>query len=431
MDGARATQLARRGVPALRRAFPNMPIAQIAELLRELAKGMGDEILPRFAYGFRLTGRCSAPNGPVNGYRQSGGGPLADGLAFGCATYTPLPPGSFDFTTAPGFLGEYFVPGDYAQAVESWTRSLPSGEGSAPISFPITEGDPGDQDNPYPRFNMQFAGAYMGLGGFTQPLGDPPPDAAPHRLQRRFEEILAQAAAERGLLDAESDLTVTVRETPAPAPVSQPASNPWDNPWFNEVRLSGDLEVTGKGAGIIPPSFQYAKPPPGTREKKLKVNTRLAPFLIINALTESIDFTKAIWEALPAKYRKAKGTRIDYMLADIWRHWDKIDWREAAYNLVENAVEDNTIGRINRAVNSRTEDVFGRTGIQGGASRVNYALGNTPFNDEGAGVDQFKLLTIAQARLKLALGVERDPRDRAKLERIARGDFSPPGRSNR
>lgn len=429
MDGARASQLARRGVPALRRAFPNMPLAQIAELLRELSKGLGDEVLPRFAYGFRLTGRCSAPNGPVNGFRATGGGPLADGLAIGCSTYTPLPPGSFDFSTVSGFLGEYFVPGDYAQAVESWTRTLPSGEGGMPVSVPVHPGDgEGQDDYPYPRFGMQFASASMGLGPFTAPAGDPHPDQAPHRLQQAFERALAEAAAARGLLDADSDLSVTVRETPAPAPDLSTPNNPWDNPWFNEVRLNGDIQVGSGGASIVPPSFQYSRPPAGVREKKLKVNTRLAPFLIINALTESIDFTKAIWEALPAKYRKAKGTRIDYMLADLWRHWDKIDWREAAYNLVENTVEDNLIGRVNRYANSRTEDIFGRTGIQGGASRVNYALGNTPFNDEGSGVDQFKLLTIAQARLKLALGVERDPRDRAKLERIARGDFSAPRR---
>lgn len=107
------------------------------------------------------------------------------------------------------------------------------------------------------------------------------------------------------------------------------------------------------------PPHLWQRPRPRTKEKKLKVSGPVwrAFAFLMSAFTETGDFIEGIWKALPRSERRAGLTatgnrRIDSMLKDIARGWDKIDWVEAAYNLAENQIEDTVIGQWQKAMNS-------------------------------------------------------------------------------
>lgn len=112
-------------------------------------------------------------------------------------------------------------------------------------------------------------------------------------------------------------------------------------------------------------------PRPGPKnERKLQFSSLGAYRVVMGAIdtiTESQDFIRAIYKALPCSVRagqwksgpkggryfqRAKGKKGKYdsvgQLDQIARNFDKIDWSTAMLNVVENQVEDAVIGMQNR-----------------------------------------------------------------------------------
>lgn len=63
---------------------------------------------------------------------------------------------------------------------------------------------------------------------------------------------------------------------------------------------------------------------------------------VIGAVTETDDTVKAIYQALPKKLQTARNPQ--QRLQILYRHWDKVDFQQAANNVVKNQVEDAIIG---------------------------------------------------------------------------------------
>lgn len=97
--------------------------------------------------------------------------------------------------------------------------------------------------------------------------------------------------------------------------------------------------------------YEYAKTPPGTKERKTKVR-ETAVFLLRQAYkaTEAVDAIEAVHDgvgsmpsALPKEYQ-AKSGKLHDKAAALYRHWDKIDVEQAVLNLAANQVLDLVVG---------------------------------------------------------------------------------------
>lgn len=93
--------------------------------------------------------------------------------------------------------------------------------------------------------------------------------------------------------------------------------------------------------------------------------------------TESADFIKAVWEALPDKYKSGyyrlhkKGGGVFYakrwhpkpqqMLDDLWKHFDAVDAVQAVDNIAKNHIEDYVIGKSS----SKTDRAVSDSGMLG------------------------------------------------------------------
>lgn len=109
-------------------------------------------------------------------------------------------------------------------------------------------------------------------------------------------------------------------------------------------------------------------PGPATKERKVKMS-RAASFLwhAVGHVTEAADAYKAFWDALPdsaksgyyrihtkggrTKYVKRWFPTPDQMAKDLYRHWDKVDMKQALTNVAMNEVQDALIGGVNKRIN--------------------------------------------------------------------------------
>lgn len=74
----------------------------------------------------------------------------------------------------------------------------------------------------------------------------------------------------------------------------------------------------------------------------------------LNAATEGADLVEAIWEAIPYKDRMRyhegkKHPTPQAMASAIYDMWDKVDWNEALWNVIENEAEDRLFGAFGNA----------------------------------------------------------------------------------
>lgn len=106
--------------------------------------------------------------------------------------------------------------------------------------------------------------------------------------------------------------------------------------------------------------------PPRARERERKqrlVGASAAVYRAlqdtINFVTESDDFINAVWRAIPAELRPRRALHDPVnKMADIARHWDKLNVREALCNLVAENLEDRIYGATGRAT-QRASQRFG------------------------------------------------------------------------
>lgn len=173
-----------------------------------------------------------------------------------------------------------------------------------------------------------------------------------------------------------------------PAPVFPPMMPPYSPPSETPVRDPDELllskgpryiiGVGGRPGGaprpVAPgkPGPSTAKPPPrGTKEKKFSTSGKVAAAIFrgLDKLSETAEVIDIIFQSLPCEIQKnASRNRPNRGLLDqagqygidgadwktpvILRHYDKIDWAYAMEGIARNEVEDQIIGRMNKAVKS-------------------------------------------------------------------------------
>lgn len=116
------------------------------------------------------------------------------------------------------------------------------------------------------------------------------------------------------------------------------------------------MEITPKPGRKPKPEHALKRPPKGTKEKKgLVLGTNASALArAVGEITEGLDHTEALWEALPWEYRTwehGKATTPQQMVQDLWKNAEHIDLTKAMINLLENEAEDRLIGRANKAAN--------------------------------------------------------------------------------
>lgn len=191
---------------------------------------------------------------------------------------------------------------------------------------------------------------------------------------------------------------------------------PWKppvwNPWHQTVQMrgsSGPVELVFEESG--PPftrrgTHVYEPTPRKGPEKKLKATPAAAIRMLVNATSEFSDAVRAIHDALPAKYRESRAWYKDgklmkrhtsTMLQDLKNNWEHINWEDAVWNLLQNEVEDQAIGRISKQGDKLTGTIFTKRGVtQGVTTRLDKAAkesGHSPYDAVNESVDQaFKWL---------------------------------------
>lgn len=125
----------------------------------------------------------------------------------------------------------------------------------------------------------------------------------------------------------------------------------------------------------------HARPSRGKPEKKVKLIGPIGSALAagFHALTEWKDFVESIHAALPKKYQ-SKDKGLLPMENAIWKHFDKIDWDEAARNVLWNWVEDKIIGDLHGAQKKKFDKIYakvrGKNGVRLGGYEPRFAPPN-------------------------------------------------------
>lgn len=125
---------------------------------------------------------------------------------------------------------------------------------------------------------------------------------------------------------------------------------------------------------------RHERKPPGKDEKESKYKGKVpAPIQkVIGAVTEAMDASEAIFDSLPCKLRRAlmkKGGRAgknfltpDEKLQAAYRHWEKIDINDLAFNIAKMQAEDMIIGALSGFEARTRQKAFERFGVQQGKS---------------------------------------------------------------
>lgn len=114
-----------------------------------------------------------------------------------------------------------------------------------------------------------------------------------------------------------------------------------------------DVEIGG-GGGVRPvvrpqaPAVAREVPPPNIKEAKAP-NSRatlaaIAAFQALSWASEVSDFVDVFHKNLPKKYRKGKSQAEK--MRDLWNHWDKLRWKKALWDALENQLQDAAIGSL-------------------------------------------------------------------------------------
>lgn len=155
-----------------------------------------------------------------------------------------------------------------------------------------------------------------------------------------------------------------------PVPTTRPL--PWrvlplrgPNPWRVEQSSRGyDLpkaldprgqagptwEITADAVRQIKPQHRLRPAPKGTKERKSRfISGKFARPIekIIGPITESQDWVKCFWDALPARYREGwhKMPAIPEALRILYKNFDHVDLQKAGENMIKNELEDYAFGK--------------------------------------------------------------------------------------
>lgn len=124
---------------------------------------------------------------------------------------------------------------------------------------------------------------------------------------------------------------------------------------------------------MSPPTHRQARPPSGTKERKLRLrDSVLGPLL--GKISESDDFITDLFDSLPAEIRRRvyreRYMRGDYSrlrlpdkLAVLYRHWDDVDVGEAVRNVIESQLQDLVIGKVSKRFAKAWVDAFEQLGL--------------------------------------------------------------------
>lgn len=330
----------------------------------------GDEVVWVPSAGWVLVENCggvetTGPRTPVLGFGDGGncGTPqpagalpttldqflLANGITFGNVTQTLRDGGPFE--PIPGWR-EW-------QQVELWTwtgEDLAAGPGAVEGAGWTQEGEEAQPQVWF--FDPSGLGAVSELDELRDELLHfqlpghsmlPRHELSPPRLE------VVQALREELEL-RETDRAVN-RQLPETTPTPEPAEG---------------VVVWPGGGSLVPEEHQWTRPSARVKEKKfIPKNFMKYAGIPWNIFTESNDFIRAIWDAIPRHLRTARSTgeegnrRTDAMLRDIWNNFDSIDWASATTNAIKNQLEDYAYGRLSKAANSAISRARGGRG-QGG-----------------------------------------------------------------
>jgi hypothetical protein len=126
------------------------------------------------------------------------------------------------------------------------------------------------------------------------------------------------------------------------------------------------------------PTNPHKSVPPGsgTKEKKLVVRAGATFLRVINITTEGLDFVNALHDAVPDhlkgnyRYSKKQGKWVPIFksnqptrIRELYRHFDKIDWREAVHNLAVNQLEDMFWGKSSKFLTKNRKNFVTRKGV--------------------------------------------------------------------
>lgn len=142
-------------------------------------------------------------------------------------------------------------------------------------------------------------------------------------------------------------------------PGIKPTVEPWTNPFgaqpFDRLKPGISYEI-GQGWNLRPRAHARRRPPRRTKEAKTKL-AKFAQFIgnVLGGWTEANDFMTALHKALPEELQVKKyykGKRIKPGWKDVWntvyQHFDKINWKKAAYEVGMNQLEDYIIGKMSK-----------------------------------------------------------------------------------
>lgn len=130
---------------------------------------------------------------------------------------------------------------------------------------------------------------------------------------------------------------------------------------------------------VIPGHHVVAPPPSATKERKAVMGRAAAA--IVSAIahgTEFADGVGAFWKTLPDEfktgyvrlhgkkhkvyYKKRRQATPQEMIADLYKHWEDANLKEAIQNLAENEIQDKLIGHANQRLHKAAKPWYDKTG---------------------------------------------------------------------
>ena len=234
-------------------------------------------------------------------------------------------------------------------------RQLPRRPGWNPRT-PPPRPQPPSRPNPYTPPVIP-PGIPPSIDPFTQPPAQPIPAHPPEPIP--YPQIPGRPLPNPNRVDQPE-----VGPGPAPGPTPGPTHI------FDQGRVPGTVPGT-RGTPT--------QPPPGDRERKIRFSDQAAYRIIdfvLDQITEGQELVRAFWDALPQSCRHARGYyNTAGQLGDLYDCWEQVDIAEALYNVFENHVEDQIIGRFNeqlrRAVGDDTWSEYIRFKLLQYAGRTN------------------------------------------------------------
>jgi len=174
--------------------------------------------------------------------------------------------------------------------------------------------------------------------GYPQPyyVPRPPPIDTPGRKSR------PRPRSPRPSLPIQSPDAVPL-PTGIPVPVIPISGKPAELP--SAVELN---PIPGGLPRIFAPPRSFHRPPPGTKERKVKIHN---PFgRVVNIITETLDVLDALYWALPQDIRRKYRRNYKGKIEAVTANFQHIDVAEAIKNLIVNEIGDRIIGTVAKGI---------------------------------------------------------------------------------